>query len=200
MVDETKKAEEGLRARKQRQTRERVIASALKLFLDRGFEKTTLDAIAEAADIARRTLFHYFDSKEAIVQALEVGAEEAFRSALAAASPELSPLEAVHAALLGMIGRYESEEAIAIDRFMRSSEALRARKQANYERQERELFKALQLHWPAPERALALRCVAMVGIGAMRLAAERWAGHTPRLPLQAHLNEVFSALRIEVHD
>jgi len=189
---------EGLRARKRRQTRDRIIASALRLFLERGFEGATLDAIAETADVARRTLFHYFDSKEAIVQALQSDVEEAFRAALDEVPLHLSPIDAVRSALLAMIGRYESEEAIAIDQFMRSTSALRARKQANYERQEHELFAALQARWPATDCALCLRIVAMVGIGAMRLASERWSDEHGRRPLQIYLVEVFDTLRREL--
>ena len=42
---------------------------ALVTMLRQGFDATTLDAIAAAADISRRTFFHYFPSKEAILDA-----------------------------------------------------------------------------------------------------------------------------------
>ena len=48
----------GLRARKRQQTRERLTRAAMALFLERGFEATTLDDIAAAADISRRSFFH----------------------------------------------------------------------------------------------------------------------------------------------
>ena len=146
---------EGLRARKRRQTRQRIAEAGLRLFRKNGFEATTLDAIATAADISRRTLFHYFDSKEAILAAWESGVEDAFRAALAEGSPDAIPLDAIRDALLAVIGRYETDEAIAIDRLMRSTEALRARKQANYERQEQTLFSALVARWPDPRRRSA---------------------------------------------
>src|ERR1700687_5164382 len=57
----------GLRQRKQQQTRERLTRMAMALFLERGFEATTLDDIAAAADISRRSFFHYFASKEDVV-------------------------------------------------------------------------------------------------------------------------------------
>lgn len=194
----TEEKQEGLRARKQRQTRQRIVAAALSLFLERGYEATTIDAIADAADIARRTFFHYFDGKEAIIVALQGDAEEAFRHALAAVPKHLRPIEAIHAALRGMIASYESEQAIAIDRFMRSTELLRARKQANYERQERELLAALRERWPGAQREPGLRAAAMIGIGAIRLASERWSEEQARLPLEQYLDEVFAAVRREI--
>src|SRR4249919_1255514 len=57
----------GLRARKRQETSERLTRAAIALFLERGFEATTLDDIASAADISRRSFFHYFDSKEEVV-------------------------------------------------------------------------------------------------------------------------------------
>ena len=54
----------GLRERKRRETSERIIEKGLKLFVKNGYEATTLDAIAEAAGISRRTFFYYFKSKE----------------------------------------------------------------------------------------------------------------------------------------
>jgi AcrR family transcriptional regulator len=134
---------EGLRARKQRQTRQRIADVALRLFLEHGFEATTLDAIAASADISRRTFFHYFASKEAIVFALESDTEQLFRTVLAASTNDLPPLNAVRQALSVIISRYQTEEARSIDRLMRSTEALRARKQANYARQETALYNAL---------------------------------------------------------
>lgn len=189
---------EGLRARKQRQTRQRIADVALRLFLENGFEATTLNAIAAAADISRRTFFHYFASKEAIVFALESDTEQLFRTALAASAADLPPLDAVRQALSVIISRYQTPEAISIDRLMRSTEALRARKQANYGRQEIALYHTLSEKWPAPERQSGLRLLAMVGIGAMRLSADRWHHDQGQRPLQHYLEEAFQLLRAEL--
>jgi AcrR family transcriptional regulator len=54
----------GLRERKKRQTKERLIGAALLLFRDRGYEGATVEAIAEEAEVSVTTFFRYFDSKE----------------------------------------------------------------------------------------------------------------------------------------
>ena len=57
----------GLRERKKEQTRQRIAAVALRLFTERGFDAVTVNEIAEAAEVAKATLFAYFPTKESLV-------------------------------------------------------------------------------------------------------------------------------------
>lgn len=63
-------------------TRERIAEVALELFSRQGFEKTTIDEIATAAGIGRRTVFRYFPSKNDMVWVDYEGALERLSSAL----------------------------------------------------------------------------------------------------------------------
>lgn len=56
----------GLRERKKRQTRERIVQAARELFSERGYESATVAEIAAGADISVPTLFTYFAAKEDI--------------------------------------------------------------------------------------------------------------------------------------
>ncbi len=59
--------EPGLRERKKKQTANRIETAAMDLFEKHGFDATTIDDIATAADISSRTFFHYFPTKEDVV-------------------------------------------------------------------------------------------------------------------------------------
>src|ERR1700759_1443428 len=58
---------EGLRARKKRETREAISASATALFARRGFEATTISDVAREAGVSKMTVTNYFALKEDLV-------------------------------------------------------------------------------------------------------------------------------------
>jgi AcrR family transcriptional regulator len=57
----------GRRARRQAETRARILHAALDLFARQGFFSTTVEQITEAADVGKGTFFNYFPSKEHVL-------------------------------------------------------------------------------------------------------------------------------------
>ena len=169
---------EGLRERKRRETRQRIAEVGQRLFLANGYEGTTLDAIAAAAGISRRTFFSYFKSKDDIILFWQDADSARLIADLVKTSPDVSPLDAVRDVMVKHIARYTTEQMQAVDTLMLSSESLQARKQKVYAEQELSLFNTLCEVWRQPERRGALRMVAVVAIGAMRLALQAWREQT----------------------
>ncbi len=62
-----------LRESKRKATERRIKIAARGLFLERGFDSTTMDEVAEAAEVSRASLFNYYPGKAALLDAL--GAE-----------------------------------------------------------------------------------------------------------------------------
>jgi len=83
---------------KARATRRRILDAAISLFEERGYDKTTLRAIARAAGVSTGLAYRYFDSKDALVLALYAELAEQFSQRVAAA-PEGSWSERSQAAM-----------------------------------------------------------------------------------------------------
>src|SRR5580692_1923288 len=97
-----------LRERKRRLTLDRIAEVGLRLFVKNGYEATTLDAIAAAAGISRRTFFYYFKSKEdVLLAARDSGFREAIRPVILDGSPDQAPLDIVRRCLIKLASRYE---------------------------------------------------------------------------------------------
>ncbi|KKB75972.1 hypothetical protein VW35_19755 [Devosia soli] len=185
--------QEGLRERKRRETHERIIASAMQLFAADGYEGTTLDAIAAAAGISRRTFFHYFKSKDDILLSLQSGLGDSLVAALAEQPLDAPPFRAMRNVLIAIAGQYSIDELVKLDRVMRASEAVQARKQAFYLQEEGILLAGLRARWPEVSE-VTLRLLAFISIGMSRLAIDAWTAEGGTRPLAALVEEIFDAL------
>lgn len=185
---------EGRRERKRRETLARITDVGIRLFLERGYAATTLDDIAAAAGISRRTFFYYFKSKDEILLSLQSSVGAMIVRTLEDEPADTPPLEAVRDAMLKVCTAIPAEEMLAIDRLMRASPAVQARKVASYVEHEATLYAALRRKWPAPEQDLNLRLIAMMSIGALRLSADALSRENGKRPFGELLREAFAAL------
>ena len=185
----------GQRARKRQQTRERLTRAAMTLFLERGFEATTLDDIAAAADVSRRSFFHYFASKEDVVFAWQEEIITALIAAVAARPAGETMLTAAENAIAAMVRQLDPSEAIAMARLKRDNPALQARNQVKYEMLERTLAEALGKRAGHKRERLQARLVAMITTGAMRIGDELWTAEGAREKPEAMVKRMFAAMR-----
>src|SRR5579863_341297 len=86
----------GLRERKKAKTRAAIQRHALQLFREQGYEATTVEQIAEAAEVSPSTFFRYFHTKEEV--ALYDGFDPLIIAAFEAQPAELSPVQAMRRA------------------------------------------------------------------------------------------------------
>jgi len=185
----------GLRQRKLQETRERLTRAAMALFLERGFEATTIDDIATAADVSRRSFFHYFASKEDVVAAWQEGAASALVAEVVARPAGETMLTAAENAIAAAVRRIDPAEAAAMSRLKRDNPALQARDQLKYEKLERALAEGLSQRAKTKSDRLKARLVAMIATGAMRVGGESWIGEGAREKPEAFVKRTFDAIR-----
>jgi AcrR family transcriptional regulator len=161
----------------------RLVQAALQLYVERGFEQTTVAEIAKLAGLTERTFFRYFADKREVLFWGAGALQELLESTVAAAPESEAPIATIRSAI---------EAAGAIFQERREGSLLRQSVIAlNTELQERELIKLASLA-AAMSEGLRRRGVAEpgasltaeAGIVVMKIAFERWveAGGEPDLP------------------
>ncbi|EJT02926.1 TetR family transcriptional regulator [Rhizobium sp. CCGE 510] len=186
---------EGRRQRKRRQTRERIEQAAMTLFLQRGFDATTVEDITEAADVSKRSFFDYFPSKEEVVFAWQDGFADRLMAEIAARPAEEPSVAAVEAAITATVIASVDERGLALSELIRRTPALKARDQVKYARLEQKLAEALLLRKRNdPGERSRMRVLAAVVIGALRVGAELWQQREPGASLHDFAHEIFAEL------
>src|SRR6266516_4617760 len=98
----------GLRERKKARTRAAIRKHAVRLFKEQGYHATTVEQIAEAAEVSPSTFFRYFPTKEDVVlqDDFDVLALEAFQ----AQPPGLGPVAALRAAMRAVFAELSADD------------------------------------------------------------------------------------------
>src|SRR5690348_6370193 len=101
----------GLRDVTRRAVRAEIAAKAMDLFLEQGFEETTVNQVAAAVGMSSRSVFRYFDSKEEMVigELVDLGHEVA--AALEGRPDDEDPWIALRHALQVCVDSLEGQEA-----------------------------------------------------------------------------------------
>lgn len=166
----------------------------MELFVERGYDQTTVAEIARRAGLTERTFFRHFTDKREVLFAGSHELRAVLVTAVADAPPSASPIEAVTAGL-GAVGEMFRDRWAG----SRQRQGLIA---THAELQERELIKLAALSAAVAE-ALRERGVAEpaaslaaeAGIGVFRIAFDRWVAGPQERGLSELLRESLDALR-----
>jgi AcrR family transcriptional regulator len=187
----------GLRARKKLATREAITAASLHLALTRGMSGVTIDAIAEAADVAPRTVFHYYASKEDAVLGVDPAKADRVASAVRARPADEAPLVALRAALHEQLRGRDTAPRTLADRMrvLRENPVLLPWHLAAHTLIEQQIAAVV-----AERTGTDLECdlypqlVAAAAATAFRVAVSRATRTTTTAELDTLLDEAFTAL------
>jgi AcrR family transcriptional regulator len=160
---------EGLRERKKQRTREQIIEAAMDLFAERGYHATTIADIAAAAEVAPRTFFSYFPSKEAVVFHNVERDLDGLASALRDRLPGESAFDALRRWIDAMYDEWMAEEPEALlrKRLCREDEGLANFQGGVMARIHELLLEAIASDLDAPPDSLRPRLVAAAAMAAL---------------------------------
>ncbi|WP_426574676.1 TetR family transcriptional regulator [Aquihabitans sp. McL0605] len=178
-LDPATDAAPGLRERKKAMTRLALEDAALELFQAKGFDHTTVDEIAEACNVSRRTFFRYFASKEDIFSGDKEAHQHEMFDLIASRPADEPALESLRATLLALAADLESDRArmLAKVRIINETPSLRS---AGLEHEQDSIdlvVDALARRSETPvddEARFRLRLVTQAAMGALRAAIDRW--------------------------
>jgi AcrR family transcriptional regulator len=117
----------GLRERKKLKTRAAIQREAMRLFLDRGFDATTVEDIADAVEISPSTFFNYFPSKEEVV--FQDDLDPLILEQFTAQPPDVPPVTALRNAMRAVFSRLTADQDLLMrqrTRLMASTPELRS--------------------------------------------------------------------------
>ena len=148
----------------------------MRLFTERGFEETTVEQIAAAAGVSRRTFFRYFDSKAAALWRAFDGEVRALAAAFRNVPEDIPLMDAIRQVVVG-VNHYRAEDVPELRTRMNligSVPALAASAASHYDAWERAVseFAARRLRQPAD--SLYPLAIGRSTLAACRAAYDRW--------------------------
>ncbi|MFJ6570354.1 TetR/AcrR family transcriptional regulator [Streptomyces sp. NPDC091292] len=161
----------GRRERKKAATRQKIADTALRLFLERGFDAVGIRDVAAEADVAVTTVFSHFASKEALV--FERDEDFELRLARAVAGRADEPLiPALRREVQALVRHCTADSATPIWRMIDASPALREYEESMRLRHAEALATAIAADPALSQTATACRAIARFVIDAYALARE----------------------------
>ena len=173
---------DGLRERKKARTRAAIREHALRLFRENGYQRTTVEQIAAAAEVSPSTFFRYFPTKEDLV--LRDDMDTRMIEAFERQPSDLSPLSAVRAAVREMFGSYTQADLDTLGEttaLTLTVPEVRARAMDEFARTIGVIAEALAKRSGRPADDLAVRTTAGAIIGVMMSLTMPWEGWSSHL-------------------
>ncbi|MFI6642587.1 TetR/AcrR family transcriptional regulator [Streptomyces sp. NPDC050504] len=162
----------GRRERKKAATRQKIADTALRLFLDRGYDAVGIRDVAAEADVAVTTLFSHFASKEALVFEQDQTFEQGLVRAVTDRAPHESVVPALRREIHALVRHCAADSADPVWRMIATSPALREYEESMRLRHAESLAAALAADPELPQTATACRAIARFAVDAYSLARE----------------------------
>jgi AcrR family transcriptional regulator len=184
-----------LRERKKSRTRRTIQAQALRLFAEKGFQATTIEEIAAAAEVAPRTFFRYFPTKEEVVFWSEY--RPMLDGFVARRPDDESAVEALHHGIVDALAaswNQDGERILERLRLVFRTPALHPRMRQQQAGWAAVLAEILADRLGERPDNLEVRAIAAAVAAAVWVAAEEWQAQDGREELAALIDQALGAV------
>lgn len=177
MTGVTSRTRRGRSVEGRAEVRRELVATAVRLFREQGYDDTTVDDIAAAAGVARRTFFRYFRSKEDAISPDHEAALARIAEVFETAHPAEPVAGLVLRAAETVFDIYTDDPALSVQRFRLTHEVgvLRDRESASVDHYRRMFTRYLRLRFEGvPSGELRAAVIGAAVVAAHNLALRAW--------------------------
>ncbi|MGH3612297.1 MAG: TetR/AcrR family transcriptional regulator [Pseudonocardia sp.] len=188
----------GRREARKAATRRSIQEQALRLFLTKGYDATTVEQISAAADVSHMTFFRHFPTKESVVDTDDYDPmlAELIRSRPAAEDPLIAIHRATVAGLTAILPA-DREALLVRSRLIMETPALRARQADNQHATRVLLADALAARAGLDTPTFRLEVLAAAALAVLTTAVTTWTAGSGAVDLIRLVDEAFTMLRTE---
>ena len=190
-------AQVGLRERKKARTRAAIRQHALRLFSEQGYQATTVEQIAAAAEVSPSTFFRYFPTKEDVV--LRDDLDTRMLEAFSKQPPDLAPVQAIRAATKDALTAFGADDM----RQIRDATALtltvpevRARAMDEFARTMEVIAEAIAKRADRSPSDLPVRALAGAVVGVIMSVTMPWKNWSYEFGASGMFNQIDEALAL----
>lgn len=185
-------SETSLREKKRKQLRRKIQQEALSLFIQQGYNNTTVEQIAKKVNVSHMSIFRYFPTKEAII--LDDNSEELIASLIKKQSNNTTEAEKIERAVLEAISYIYPQGK---DRMLKRMQLIMSTPELKAKMWDKQISTAKIISGSisnSPKKSFELYLLSALYVAAMIIAVEEWVRSKGKNDLVILIKKAFKTL------
>lgn len=189
-----------LRDRKREETLQKIAENGINIFISKGYDLTSIDEIAIASGISRRTFFNYFMSKDDIIHHHALSYYKEISESIHQQQCVGSPIDIACDALIKLSQKFNSDRSFAITKLLNDNKSLIERQGKSDNIVSSAIMAGFKARWPNHEQEDSLALASIIVAAALRFAVSLWIDGDKKKDLTECLKYTFNILKNHTFD